>query len=152
MIKKAFKIGLYHPLNGDTNLKYKLLCFLILNKKISKRKALAFYRDRCCHLVLCLRMILFHCDTIGHWGQNHNFSRLLLIFILEKAVAFVSVSHSHPSVSFASKTEAMDKLKLTRLNLGRVCNYRCGRASTQISTRTSSKQPNLLLKTWPKKF
>ncbi len=37
------EIGLYHPLDGITNLKYKLLCFLTRNKKISKRKALAFY-------------------------------------------------------------------------------------------------------------
>jgi hypothetical protein len=44
----------------------------------------------------------------------------------------------------------MDKLKLRGLNLGRVFNYRCGHASTLISTCTSSKQPNLKLKTWPK--
>jgi hypothetical protein len=43
-------MGYYHPLDGDTNLKYNLLCFLTPNKKISKRKALAFNRDGCCHL------------------------------------------------------------------------------------------------------
>jgi hypothetical protein len=53
-------MGLYHPLDGVTNLKYKLLYFLTPNKKISKRKALAFNWDRCCHLVICLRLILFH--------------------------------------------------------------------------------------------
>jgi len=53
-------IGLYHPLNGITNLKYKLMCFLTINKKISKRNALAFNWDRCCHLALCLRLIVFH--------------------------------------------------------------------------------------------
>jgi len=53
-------IGLYHPLDGITNLKYKLLYFLTPNKKNSKRKALAFNWDRCCHLALCLRLILFH--------------------------------------------------------------------------------------------
>ncbi len=57
-------MGLYHPLDGDTNLKYKLLCFLTPNKKNSKRKALAFNLNRCCHLVLGLRLILFHCL---HW-------------------------------------------------------------------------------------
>jgi hypothetical protein len=31
-------MGLYHQLDGDTNLKYKLLGFLTPNKKISKRK------------------------------------------------------------------------------------------------------------------
>jgi hypothetical protein len=52
-------IGLYHPLDG-TNLKYKLLCFLTPNKKIPKRKVLVSNWYRCCHLVLCLRLILFH--------------------------------------------------------------------------------------------
>ncbi len=56
------KIGLYHPLDGDTNLKYRLLCFLTPNKKISKRKAPAFNWDRCCHLALCLR--LFAADSL----------------------------------------------------------------------------------------
>jgi hypothetical protein len=53
-------MGLYHPLDGITNLKYKLLCFLTPNKKNSKRKALFFNRDRCCHLTLCLWLIHFH--------------------------------------------------------------------------------------------
>jgi hypothetical protein len=53
-------MGFDHPLDGNTNLKYKLLCFLTPNKKNSKRKALAFNQDRCCHLALCLRLILFH--------------------------------------------------------------------------------------------
>ncbi len=53
-------MGLYDPLDGVTNLKYKLLYLLTPNKKISKRKALAFNWDRCCHLAICLRLILFH--------------------------------------------------------------------------------------------
>ncbi len=53
-------IGLFHPLDGITNLKYGLLCFLTPNKKKSKRKAIAFNRDRSCHLALCLRLILLH--------------------------------------------------------------------------------------------
>jgi hypothetical protein len=53
-------MGLYHPLDGDTNLRYKLLSFLTPNKKISKKKALAFNRDRCCYLVLYLGLVLFH--------------------------------------------------------------------------------------------
>ncbi len=56
-----FQMGLYHPLDGVTNLKSKLLYFLTPNKKISKRKALAFNRNRCCHLAFCLWLILFHC-------------------------------------------------------------------------------------------
>ena len=44
------------------NPEYKLLCFIQLTKFFCKEeKALAFNRDRCCHLVLCLRLILFHC-------------------------------------------------------------------------------------------
>jgi hypothetical protein len=31
-------MGLYHPLDGDTNLKYKLLCFLTPNKKIQRER------------------------------------------------------------------------------------------------------------------
>jgi hypothetical protein len=54
-------MGLYHPLDGITNLKYKLVYFLTPNKKISNRKALAFNQDRCCHLAICLQLILFHC-------------------------------------------------------------------------------------------
>ncbi len=51
---------LCHPPDGSTSPKYKLLC-LILTKKICKEKnALAFNRDRCCHLVLCLWLIPFH--------------------------------------------------------------------------------------------
>ena len=57
---KPFLMGLYHPLDGVTNLKYKLMHFLTPIKKNSKRKALAFNRDRCCHLALCLWLILFH--------------------------------------------------------------------------------------------
>jgi hypothetical protein len=38
--------GLNHQLDGDTNLKNTLLCFLTPNKKISKKKALAFNQDR----------------------------------------------------------------------------------------------------------
>ncbi len=48
----------YHPLGGITNPRYKLSHFLA-TKKIYKEQALAFNRDRCCHLVLCLWMILF---------------------------------------------------------------------------------------------
>jgi hypothetical protein len=51
---------LYHPLDGVTNLECNLLCFLTPNKIIFKEKG-AFNWDRCCHLVLCLQLILFHC-------------------------------------------------------------------------------------------
>ncbi len=35
-------IGLYHPLDGATNLKYKLLCFLTPNKIIFQEKGATF--------------------------------------------------------------------------------------------------------------
>ncbi len=57
-------MGLYHALDSVTNLKYKLY-FLTPNKKFSKRKALAFNRDRCFHLVICLRLILFHYSPVA---------------------------------------------------------------------------------------
>jgi len=43
-----FLMRLCHPPDGSTSPKYRLLCFI------------AFNRDRCCHLVLCLRLIPFH--------------------------------------------------------------------------------------------
>jgi hypothetical protein len=54
-------IGLHHPLDGVTNTEYKLLCFIQLTIFCKEEKALAFNWDRCCHLALCLRLILFHC-------------------------------------------------------------------------------------------
>jgi hypothetical protein len=51
-------IRLYHPLDGITNPKYKLLHFLTANFFCKEKKALAFNRDRFCHL--CLWLILFH--------------------------------------------------------------------------------------------
>ncbi len=62
-------IGLYHPLDGITNLKYMLLCFLTPNKFFIQKKALAFNRDICCHLVLCLQLILFHQQQISSHNQ-----------------------------------------------------------------------------------
>ena len=42
-----------------------MLHFIQLNKFLCKEKALAFNQDRCCHLALCLRLILFHCLNIN---------------------------------------------------------------------------------------
>ncbi len=51
---------LCHPPGGSTSPKYKLLCFITSKKKCKEKNALAFNRDRCCHLVLCLQLIPFH--------------------------------------------------------------------------------------------
>jgi hypothetical protein len=59
------RIGLRQPLDGVTNPKYKLKCFLTTNIFFFKeKKALAFNRDRCCHLAFCLQLILFHWVTL----------------------------------------------------------------------------------------
>jgi hypothetical protein len=55
---RTIPMGPYDPLDGNTILKFKPLGFLIPNKKNSKRKALAFNQDRCCHAALCLQLIL----------------------------------------------------------------------------------------------
>jgi hypothetical protein len=52
-------VGLHHPLDGVTNPEYKFLRFIQLIF-CKEKKALAFNRDRCCHLMLCLQLILFH--------------------------------------------------------------------------------------------
>ncbi len=70
-------MGLYHPLDGVNNLKYKLFYFLTPNKKISNRKALAFNRDRCCHLVICLRLILLHYHNVCRLTKSSRFTYLL---------------------------------------------------------------------------
>ncbi len=51
---------LCHPPDGSTSHKYKLLCFITTKKICKEQNTLAFNRDRCCHLVLCLRLIPFH--------------------------------------------------------------------------------------------
>jgi hypothetical protein len=50
-------IGLYRPLDGITNPKYKLLHFLTTNC-FCREKALAFNLDRCCYLALYLQLNL----------------------------------------------------------------------------------------------
>jgi hypothetical protein len=64
LLARGFPIGLYHPLDGVTNPRYKLLYFVKTKKICKEKKALAFYRDRCCHLALCLWLILFHKDLL----------------------------------------------------------------------------------------
>jgi hypothetical protein len=55
VLAKNFLIGLYHPLDGVANPKYKLLHFVTTKNTFCKEvKALPFNRDRCCHLGLCL--------------------------------------------------------------------------------------------------
>ncbi len=61
LLRSYIVMGLHHPLDGKTYPKYKLLLhFIQLTKNFLQREALAFNRNRCCHLALCLRLILFH--------------------------------------------------------------------------------------------
>jgi hypothetical protein len=53
------QIGLCYLLDGITIPKYKLLHFST-TKFFYREKALAFNRDRCCHLTLCLFLILLY--------------------------------------------------------------------------------------------
>jgi hypothetical protein len=55
----AVLMGLYHPLDGITNPMYKLLHFLTTIFFCKGKKALVFNQNRCCHLALCLHLILF---------------------------------------------------------------------------------------------
>jgi hypothetical protein len=70
-------IGLYHPLDGITNPKYKLLHFLTTDF-FKEKKALASNWDRCFYLALCLRLILLHCHltnchpSICHTAECHS--------------------------------------------------------------------------------
>ena len=58
-------IGLYQPLDGLNNPKYKLCFIQPTNFFCKEKKALAFNRDRCCHVALCLRLILFYYIAIS---------------------------------------------------------------------------------------
>jgi hypothetical protein len=99
-------MALYQPLDGDTNLKYKLLCFFTPNKKISKRKALALNRDGCCHLALCLQLILLHC-LVGIANYVHKFNVMRNKYIFESSlkavVGFVNLQNKLNKCSILSK-------------------------------------------------
>jgi len=56
-------MGLCRLLDGFAYTKYKLLCFLRAKFFWKEKKALAFNRDRCCNLALCLQLIIFHCRS-----------------------------------------------------------------------------------------
>ncbi len=60
--KKGVSMRLCHPPDGSTSPKYKLPCFITTKCFCKEKNALAFNRDRCCHLVLCLQLIPFHLE------------------------------------------------------------------------------------------
>jgi hypothetical protein len=72
---EATTIGLHHPLDGVTNPECKLLHFIQLTKLVCKNKmALAFNLDRCCHLALCVQVILFHLQLFLPFTHFHKLS------------------------------------------------------------------------------
>ncbi len=106
-------MGLYHRLDVDTNLKYKLLGFLTPNKKNSKRKALAFNRDRCCHLALCLWLILFHCvKMLAYYDREMTTgANIFIVQALGCPSCFLgSKSESHNSKNYCSVFNFLEKV------------------------------------------
>ncbi len=103
-LSKVDLIGLYRPLNGVTNPKYKLLHLLTTRKKCKEKKALAFNWDRCCRLVLCLQLILFVCDTtsmtlsIMLWWVSRLFIIMLAVVMPIVALLIVTWSVDMPGV------------------------------------------------------
>jgi hypothetical protein len=59
--KETQIMRLCHPPDGITSPKCKLLFFMTTNFFCKEKNALAFNRDRCCHLVFYLQLIPFHC-------------------------------------------------------------------------------------------
>ncbi len=71
-----------HPPDDSTSPKYKLLCFKLENNLFCQIKnALAFNRDMCCHLVLCLRLLPFH----SHLTSWKPFDKLEQIWLDEQS-------------------------------------------------------------------
>jgi hypothetical protein len=75
-------IGLHHPLDGVMNPKYKLLRFIQLTIFCKKKRAQAFNKDRCCHLALCLRLILFYCYPAQVSNTNSFNSNVFLCVLM----------------------------------------------------------------------
>ena len=81
-------IGIYHLLYGVTSTKYKLSRFLTTNFLCKEKNTLTFNRDRCCHLALCIWLILFHWEfirsIIGAMLRSFSLPALLARFFFNK--------------------------------------------------------------------
>jgi hypothetical protein len=93
---------LCHPPVGSTSPKYKLLYFITTKKICNEMNAPAFNQDRCCHLVLSLRLIPFHCFNQMKWMSVYismYFSVFLSLCFMVSVSFCLSVSLSiSPSV------------------------------------------------------
>ncbi len=138
---------LCHPPDGSTSPKYKLVCFIKTKKICKEKNALAFNRDRCCHLVLCLRLIPFH--SMKKYLKNQaevltrpmlwNFSGLNLLFrLLSQSVwslqifspqytfglASAQAGYNRVCVSFAQRLECKYLAFTNVLAYNSVVNYK----------------------------
>jgi hypothetical protein len=89
---------LCHPPDGSTSPKYKLLCFITTKKICKEKNTLAFNRDRCCHLVLCLQLIPFHYCVIINYSllvKNtfHNHATFCLIIFVNICPWSCTIKH-----------------------------------------------------------
>ncbi len=128
----------FHPPDGSTSPKYKLLCFITTKIFLQREASLAFNRDRCCHLVLCLRLIPSHWlfIHIPFFSTTCFFNNLLFcrypIFRLSITSTnhFINVSfhqstfyqHQHSTFSTCHFVMYLTYLSLDKLSLSNIRN------------------------------
>jgi hypothetical protein len=99
---------LSHPPDGSTSPKYKLLCFITTKKICKEKNALAFNRDRCCHLVLCLRLI----------PSNYFSSELYFVYIFSAALCYrLQLEPYNVHCSFYFKRLCLAKIILKKMKI-----------------------------------
>jgi hypothetical protein len=92
--------GLYHPLDGVTNPKYKLLRFLTTIIFYKEKKALAFNWDRCCYLVLCLWLITGN----SYWrGRRSTVDLIVLTSLYQLRTQVLPVLQTFKSFSMTMR-------------------------------------------------
>ncbi len=97
------QMRLCQPPDGNTNPKYKLLCFITTKKFCKEKNALAFNRDKCCHLVLCLQLIPFHCRNYNEgplagkagWKNDLSITPITNFYILANEFFEIRQNHLH---------------------------------------------------------
>ncbi len=122
---------LCHPPDGSTSPKYKLLCFIKTKKNCKEKNALAFNWDRCCHLVLCLRLIPFHWHTQIHWTRIEKACQALKLVMIVKS--FIKLALVWPVREFYYK-----RVMIVLYN----CSYSGQNYKRVMSVIYSSSSPN----------
>ncbi len=104
---------LCHPPDGSTSPKYKLLCFKHHNLFYQIQNALAFNRDICCHLALCLQLLPFHYIVIHNPKHSlvcrHPFMKFLTILLCQGGCILIKI------VMFQVRVEKLRCYHCTRL-------------------------------------